>query len=118
MSDTVTSTPIFEVAGLSAGHGAVTVVRDVDISLAGGTVLAILGPNGAGKTTLLDTLAGLLPRKGGTVLVAGESMASGKPAAANKTGVVLVPDDRALFTTLTVRENIQIAMRKGGSTVD
>jgi branched-chain amino acid transport system ATP-binding protein len=111
-------TPVFEVRGLRAGYGSVTVVRNLDISLAAGQVLALLGPNGAGKTTLMTTLAGLLPRMSGEVTVSGKSIPKGKPAAANKAGIVLVPDDRALFTTLTVRENLQIARKAGGPDVD
>jgi branched-chain amino acid transport system ATP-binding protein len=107
-----------ECRDLVAGHGSVPVVHHVDLSVAGGEVLAILGPNGAGKTTLLETIAGLLPRLGGDVLVCDRSLPSGKPVVANRAGVVLVKDDRALFTTLTVRENITLAQRGGGTTLD
>jgi branched-chain amino acid transport system ATP-binding protein len=64
------------------------------------------------------TLAGLLPRLGGTVSVDGREMPSGRPAVANRAGLVLVPDDRSLFATMSVRENISIARRKGGMTLD
>jgi branched-chain amino acid transport system ATP-binding protein len=77
-------------------------------------VVAVLGPNGAGKTTLLSTLAGLIPRLGGEVIVEGRPLPNGRGAAASRAGVVLVPDDRALFTTLTVEENIEAAARPGG----
>jgi branched-chain amino acid transport system ATP-binding protein len=110
--------PVLDVRGLSAGHGSVTVVRNLDLALAAGQVLALLGPNGAGKTTLMTTLAGLLPRKAGEVSVAGKAMPKGRPGFANKSGIVLVPDDRALFTTLTVRENLQIARKPGGPGID
>ncbi|CAN5151763.1 ABC transporter ATP-binding protein [soil metagenome] len=109
---------VLEVRGLSAGYGAVTVVRDVDIRLTAGRVLAILGPNGAGKTTVMATLAGLLPRIAGEVLVAGKALPSARPGAANKAGLVLVADDRALFTGLTVKENLQIAHKAGGPDLD
>jgi branched-chain amino acid transport system ATP-binding protein len=110
--------PVLECRGLAAGHGPVTVVRSIDISLTAGRVLALLGPNGAGKTTLMTTLAGLLPRMGGEVLVGGKVLPSGKPGPANKAGLVLVPDDRALFKTLTTRENLQIARKSDGPTVE
>lgn len=112
------STPVLEVRGLSAGYGAVTVVRDLDISLGGGDVLAILGPNGAGKTTVMATLAGLLPRLQGEVLVSGKALPNARPGVANKAGLVLVADDRALFTGLSVKENIQIAHKTGGPDLD
>jgi branched-chain amino acid transport system ATP-binding protein len=107
-----------ECRGLVAGHGSVPVLRPLDLTVPHGTVLAVLGPNGAGKTTLLNTFAGLLPSIGGEVLVDGRPLPAGRPRAANRSGLVLVPDDRALFTTLTVRENLVIARRSGGPTID
>ncbi|CAB4365689.1 MAG: ATP-binding cassette domain-containing protein [Actinobacteria bacterium] len=111
-------TALLETKDLVCGHGKIVAVRGLDMELNAGEVLAVLGPNGAGKTTLMETIAGLLPRIGGDVLLDGRSLSSGKPAAANMSGVVLVPDNRALFTMLTVRENIEIARVKGGPTVD
>jgi branched-chain amino acid transport system ATP-binding protein len=102
-----------ECRGLVAGYGPVKIVRDLDLEVEAGSVLAVLGPNGAGKTTVMATLAGLLPRLGGEVRVDGHLLPSGRPAAASRAGVVLVPDDRALFTPLTVRENLEAARRKG-----
>jgi branched-chain amino acid transport system ATP-binding protein len=110
--------PVLEVRGLVAGYGSVQVVRTLDLSVAAGEVLGLLGPNGAGKTTLMMTLAGLLPRLEGEVLVDGTVTPKNRPAVVNRAGLVLVPDDRALFTTLTTRENIMIARRKGGPTLE
>jgi len=100
--------------GVTGGRGTTVAFRKLDLSVGAGTVLTLLGPNGAGKTTLLLTLAGLLPAKGGTITVDGTPLRTGRPAAANKAGVVLVPDNRSLFTTLTVEENLQVAARRGG----
>ena len=110
--------PVIDVQGVSAGYGAVCVVRPLDFAVERGHVLALLGPNGAGKTTLMVTLAGLLPRQGGAVLVDGDHLPNSRPGHTNRAGVVLVPDDRALFTGLTVSENISIARRKDGPTLD
>ncbi|HEX6393845.1 MAG TPA: ABC transporter ATP-binding protein [Acidimicrobiales bacterium] len=107
------STPLLETRGLAAGYGRVTVVQPTDLSVDAGTVLAVLGPNGAGKTTLLATVAGLLPSRAGSVVVAGETIKSGRPDAASRAGIVLVPDDRALFAGLTVKENLRVAARRG-----
>jgi len=104
--------------GLDAGYRGTPVVRDFDLELFEGEVMALLGPNGAGKTTLLLTLCGLLPCTSGEVLLEGEVLPSGRPAVAARRGLVLVPDDRALFTTLTSRENLQLGSRKGGLSVD
>jgi branched-chain amino acid transport system ATP-binding protein len=107
-------TATLECRGLVGGHGSVPVLRDIDLAVNRGEVLAVLGPNGAGKTTLLETLAGLLPRLGGEVSVDGHTLPSGNPAAAARTGVVLIPDDRSLFSTLTVRENLEVASSRRG----
>ncbi len=110
--------PVVDVQGVSAGYGAVCVVRPLSFAVERGNVLALLGPNGAGKSTLMVTLAGLLPRQGGEVLVDGTQLPNNRPGHTNRAGVVLVPDDRALFTGLTVCENISIARRKDGPTLD
>jgi branched-chain amino acid transport system ATP-binding protein len=101
--------PLFECHELAAGYGRVNIVRPFDLAADAGTVVAILGPNGAGKTTLLSTMCGLLPRQGGAVRVASEDLKSGRAAAASRAGLVLVPDDRSLFPSLSVRDNIRAA---------
>jgi branched-chain amino acid transport system ATP-binding protein len=100
--------------GLRGGRGATTVFRDLDLDVDQGTVFALLGPNGAGKSTLLLTLAGLLPAQGGRVSVDGAPLRNGSPASANRAGVVLVPDNRSLFTALTTAENLEVARRRSG----
>jgi branched-chain amino acid transport system ATP-binding protein len=106
--------PALECRGLVSGYGSVEVRHGLDLSASARSVTAILGPNGAGKTTTLLALAGLLPRRGGDVLVHGETMPSGQPVAVNSAGVVLVPDDRALFNELTVEEHLILGARKSG----
>jgi branched-chain amino acid transport system ATP-binding protein len=104
--------------GVTAGYDRMAVVRNIDLDLPAGRVLAILGPNGAGKTTLLLTLAGLLPRIEGEVAVDGVALPSFRGAAASKRGLVLVPDDRSLFTTLTVAENLRAAAPSRSASYD
>jgi branched-chain amino acid transport system ATP-binding protein len=101
---------------LDAGYGGVPVVRGFDLHVAEGEVVALLGPNGAGKTTVLLTLAGLLPRLGGHVELHGQPAPSGDPVRVARRGLVLVPDDRALFRSLTCKENIELGRRKGATT--
>jgi branched-chain amino acid transport system ATP-binding protein len=96
---------------LGAGYGPVKILRDFDLELSSGTVCAVLGPNGAGKTTLMLTLAGLLARQSGEIAVEGKPLSRGRGSSASRAGVVLVPDDRALFATLTVKENILVAAK-------
>ena len=106
-------------SGLDAGYvPGRPVLRNVDISLEGGKVLALLGPNGAGKTTLLLTIAGLQPPLGGHIGLGGAPVRPGSPRAAVKAGLVLVPDDRSLFKGLTVAENLKLASRRGGTTTE
>jgi len=105
----------FECQSVQAGYGEVNIVRPLDISAHAGTVLAVLGPNGAGKTTLLSTLAGLLPRQGGSVRVDGKELRSGRPTSASRAGLVLVPDDRSLFTALSTRDNLRVPCGRNGT---
>ena len=103
-----------ECRGYCGGRGSTVVFRHLDLDVQAGRVLALLGPNGAGKSTLLLTLAGLLPAKEGTATVDGEALRAGNAVAASRAGVVLVPDNRALFTTLTVEENLEVARSRSG----
>jgi len=107
-------TPRLRCAGLTGGHGTTTAFRDIDLAVEGGTVEALLGPNGAGKTTLLRTVAGFVAPRDGAIMVDGQILKPGRPAVASKAGIVLVPDNRSLFATLTVEENLKVAWRKGG----
>jgi branched-chain amino acid transport system ATP-binding protein len=117
-SATATTTTTISCRGLVAGYQGIAVVRDLDLSVARGEVLAVLGPNGAGKTTLLLTLAGFLPPIDGTIEVDERSIKGGSPRRMNRAGVVLVPDSRALFTSLTTLENLRLAARPNATTVD
>lgn len=87
-------------------------VRDVSLDVETGQILCLLGPNGAGKTTLLLSLAGLLPRFGGEVVVDGLAVGGGRPREAVLSGLVLVPDDRALFRELSTTDNLRLAVRE------
>ncbi|HKY13668.1 MAG TPA: ABC transporter ATP-binding protein [Microthrixaceae bacterium] len=113
-----TDAALFECRGLKAGYGEVTVVSSFELAAEAGSIVAVLGPNGAGKTTVLLTMAGLLPAQAGSVSIAGELLRNGRPTAAARAGLVLVPDDRALFTTLTVEDNLRAARGKRATTVD
>lgn len=104
-------TTVLECRDLSAGYiKQRPCLRGVDLDLHAGEITCLLGPNGAGKTTLLSTLSGLLPRAGGEIRVEGADIVSGRPRAAVRAGVVLVPDDRALFRQLSTRQNLRLAV--------
>ena len=100
--------------GLAGGWGSLTAFHAVDLTIDAGTVHAVLGPNGAGKTTLMLTLAGLLPTHHGAISLDGVALRSGQATAVSKAGMVLVPDNRELFTTLTVEENLRVAAGRRG----
>ena len=101
------------VRDLSAGYRGVPVVRELNLEVRPGEVVALLGPNGAGKTTTLETIAGLNRPISGTVELSGENVA-GKPAyVLARRGLALVPEGRALFPGLTVREHLRLAGGRG-----
>ncbi|HEY9555240.1 MAG TPA: ATP-binding cassette domain-containing protein [Acidimicrobiales bacterium] len=104
--------------GLSIGYGDLAVGRGIDLAVGRNEILAVLGPNGAGKTTLLLTLAGFLEPLAGSIAVDGDALPPGSPRRANRSGVVLVPDSRALFTQLSAIENLKLAARGAGPSVD
>jgi branched-chain amino acid transport system ATP-binding protein len=110
---------LLECRALDAGYlKGRPVVRGFDLALQPGQVTALLGPNGAGKTTVLLTIAGLQPALGGEVVLEDATLPKGNARAAASKGVVLVPDDRALFTGLTTRDNLALCRRKGGTTIE
>ena len=111
--------PVLTCSGVDAGYvPGRPVLRNVNISLEPGTVLALLGPNGAGKTTLMLTIAGLRAPLAGQIGLGGVPVRPGSPRAAVKAGLVLVPDDRSLFKSLTVTENLKLASRRGATTIE
>ncbi len=107
-------TPRLSCSDLTAARESIVVLRGFDLDVAEGELLTLLGPNGAGKTTLLLTLAGLLPAREGSVSVDGASLKNGSATGANRAGIVLVPDNRCLFNSLTVEQNLAVASRRGG----
>jgi branched-chain amino acid transport system ATP-binding protein len=106
-------TTVLECHGLTAGYAGVPVVRELDLTVEAGEVVALLGPNGAGKTTTLLTLAGAIPAISGSAKVLGEEVPGGRPHKVARRGAMLVPDDRALFFELSARENLRMGV--GGS---
>jgi branched-chain amino acid transport system ATP-binding protein len=108
-----TSGHALAVRDLHAGYRGVPVVRELNLEVRPGEVVALLGPNGAGKTTTLETIAGLNHPISGTVELSGENI-GGKPAhVLARRRLALVPEGRALFPGLTVREHLRLAGRRG-----
>jgi branched-chain amino acid transport system ATP-binding protein len=104
-------TPALELRRLSAGYHGSIVVRDLDLRVARGEVVALLGPNGAGKTTTLRAISGLVRTRGGTVGLAGREISSVSPTKRARLGIAHVPEDRGLFFGLTVAEHLKLGRR-------
>jgi branched-chain amino acid transport system ATP-binding protein len=100
------ATRSLRVERLTSGYGEVTVLRSVSLEVAPGEIVAILGANGAGKTTLLRTVVGLLRPKSGTVEAHGVDITGVRTEKITRQRVVLVPEGRQLFHSMTVLENL------------
>jgi branched-chain amino acid transport system ATP-binding protein len=96
---------LLSVENLSAGYGQAEVLHSVSLSISEQQIVAIVGPNGAGKTTLMHAVMGLLPRTG---QVAFMNQKAGDAGWMVQRGVVLVPETRALFTDMSVEDNLQL----------
>jgi branched-chain amino acid transport system ATP-binding protein len=104
---------LLQVRGLSAGYGEAVVLHGVDFALAEGETLALLGRNGTGKTTLINTLAGATRQHAGSITLGGvalHKLPSHERAAA---GIGWVPQERNIFKSLTVHENLTAVQRTG-----
>ena len=106
-----TTEQLLSVENLDTGYAGEPVVRDLDIYLNAGEVVALLGPNGAGKTTTLLTVSGIIPLLGGSIKVLGENVDSKNPHKNARLGLSHVAEDRSLFFNLTVKENLQLGLR-------
>lgn len=106
-------TDLLRIEGLAAGYLGQPVVRDLDLTVASGEVVALLGPNGAGKTTTMTTVAGVFPSLGGSIMLDGVNVAGTPAHRRARMGISLVPEDRSLFFDLTTRENLMLGRRRG-----
>ena len=105
--------PLLKISHLDAGYNGIPVVRDLNLTVAPGEVVGLLGPNGAGKTTTLITTSGLEPMIGGDISILGSSIKGMAPYKIARLGVSHVTEDRSLFFSLTVKENLRLGNRGG-----
>src|SRR5579862_8405720 len=95
--------PEFELAGVTAAYGRTIALRDLSLTVAPGSVVALLGANGAGKTTTMRVASGLLRIMSGSVRLGAEDITSVPAAGRAARGVCLIPEGRGIFRSLTVR---------------
>jgi branched-chain amino acid transport system ATP-binding protein len=107
----MSSEPVLALEGLTAGYDQAAVIREVDLTVGPGEVVALLGANGAGKTTTLRVVSGLVKPMTGRVLFAGEDLARVSPSARARNGIAHVPEGRGLFFGMTVSEHFRVAPR-------
>jgi len=108
---------LLNVQGLRSGYGEAVVVQGVDLTLEQGQSLALLGRNGTGKTTLLNTLVGVTRRHAGRITLAGVDLTALPPHRRAGAGIGWVPQERNIFKSLTVHENLTAVARPGPWTV-
>ncbi len=106
-----------ELEHVSAGYGETVVLEDINLALAGGETLSIIGRNGVGKSTLLATVMGHTTLHGGRVRLQGEDISTLATYRRVASGLGYVPQEREIFPSLTLRENLEVAARPGAWTV-
>jgi branched-chain amino acid transport system ATP-binding protein len=105
------SAPLLSVRQLDAWYGRAQVLFGVDLEIGDGEVVALMGRNGAGKSTTMKAIMGLLASRRGEIRFAGEPIDALEPYRINRAGLGYVPEDRRIFTDLTVLENLDVGRR-------
>jgi len=117
MSD---ATPLLSVRGLAAYYGETQALHDVDLDVHRGEVVCLVGRNGAGKTTTLRSIVGLIGRRDGDIRIDGQSIQGLAPEEIARLGVAYCPEERGIFASLTVQENLLLppVLMPGGMSVE
>lgn len=108
--------PLLIVRGLEAFYGAAQILFSVDLELSAGEVVALMGRNGAGKTTTLESIMGLVARRSGSVVFRDREIIGLQPHEIARCGLGFVPEDRRIFSDLTVMENLEVGRRRPSRT--
>jgi branched-chain amino acid transport system ATP-binding protein len=103
-------TPLLEVQDLQVTYGHVEAVQGLSLTVAAGQIVTLIGPNGAGKTSTLAAICGLVPPRGGRVLLEGRDVTRLPSHRAVADGIVLVPEGRAILGRMSIEENLQLAL--------
>ena len=102
------ASPLLQVEGLHAWYGAAHILHGVSLNVGRGEVVALMGRNGAGKSTTLKSMAGLVPQREGKILFMGAALEKKASHQIARAGLGYVPEDRRIFTELTVLENLEV----------
>jgi branched-chain amino acid transport system ATP-binding protein len=97
---------LLAIRDLRAWYGPSQALHGIDIDVHSGEVVTLLGRNGAGKSTVLKSIMGIVPRRSGSIRLAGREIAGLAPHEIGRAGVAYCPDDRGIYASLTVRENL------------
>lgn len=100
--------PLLTVSGLNAWYGAAHILFDVQLNVGRGEVVALMGRNGAGKSTTLKSIMGLMAKSRGDIHFMGKKISGRQPFEISRAGVGFVPEDRRVFSDLTVTENLEV----------
>src|SRR5690606_20785476 len=111
MSGVATTAPLLAVRALDAWYGRAQVLFGVDLEVGDGEVVALMGRNGAGKSTTMKAIMGLLASRAGEIVFAGERIDGLEAFRISRAGLGYVPEDRRIFTDLTVIENLEVGRR-------
>jgi len=111
-------TDLLTLSRVSAGYGEAVVINGIDLRLEQGKSLAVLGRNGTGKTTLINTIVGVTRHRGGTIALGGRDVTGLRPDQRASSGIGWVPQERNIFKSLTVEENLTAVARPGAWTVE
>lgn len=111
----MTDTPIIEASELHTYYGASHILHGVNFAVRAGEIVGLMGRNGMGKTTLIRTLVGHVPPRRGEVRINGQIMTRAAPHLIARHGIAYVPEGRAIFPNLTVKENLVMASRLGAN---
>jgi branched-chain amino acid transport system ATP-binding protein len=103
---------VLNIQQLCSGYGQATVIRDLNLAINRGEIVAVVGKNGMGKSTLLKSIMGYLPAFSGNIMLFGRTVANTAPHRIARLGVAYVPQEKAVFQDLSVEENIRLALRK------
>ena len=106
---------MLELDAIEVRYGAAVALRDVSFRVRAGELVCVVGPNGAGKTTLINAIAGMHRATSGAIVLDGTNITALPPHRFCDQGLAIVPEGRRLFTTMTVRENLELGSYRAGA---